>query len=72
MTEFNFEESVKRLDEIVNVMESGSLGLDANLKLYEEGILLVKNCLDKLEQAKGKVTQLKVNFDGSSSEEDMK
>lgn len=72
MTEFNFEESVKRLDEIVNVMESGSLGLDANLKLYEEGILLVKNCLDKLEQAKGKITQLKVNFDGSSSEEDMK
>lgn len=72
MTEINFEESVKRLDEIVNSMESGSLGLDANLKLYEEGIILVKNCLDKLEQAKGKITQLKVNFDGSSSEEEMK
>ena len=38
----SFEESMERLEEIVRTLESGSEGLDSSLKLYEEGIALVR------------------------------
>ena len=69
MSEINFEKSLKRLEEIVKLVENGSISLDENLKLYEEGVLLAKNCLDTLETAKGKITQIKINADGSSEED---
>ena len=69
MEEVNFEKSLKRLEEIVKTVETGSITLDENLKLFEEGVLLAKNCLDTLEKAKGKITQIKLNSEGSSEED---
>lgn len=69
MEEINFEKSLKRLEEIVKTVESGSITLDENLKLYEEGVLLAKNCLDTLEKAKGKITQIKLDGEGSGEED---
>ena len=57
--EINLEDSLKRLDEIAKSLESGKTTLDESLKLYEEGINLSKLCMDKLENEKGKVMEIK-------------
>lgn len=56
--EFNFEQSLKRLDEIVKLLEEGT-NIDDCLNLYEEGIKLSQLCMDKLENVKGKITEIK-------------
>ncbi len=54
----NFEESVARLEEIVRALEAGSVGLDESLKLYEEGVALVRTCNQKLDAAEQKIKML--------------
>jgi len=52
------EKSLARLEEIAKLLEKG-VSLDESLKLYEEGIILAKNCTESLEVAKGKITEIK-------------
>ena len=54
-----FEEKVKRLEEILEKIENGSVGLDEANKLFAEGVELSKSCFEMLEQSKGKVTVLR-------------
>ena len=56
--ELTFEDNLKRLEEIVNGLETGEFSLDESLKLFEEGIGLVKECQGKLEKAERKVEVL--------------
>lgn len=53
-----FEKKLKRLEEIVNKMESGDLSLDESLKLFEEGVKLSRECNEALSQAELKVKTL--------------
>ena len=53
-----FEEALKRLEEIVHLLESGDSPLDKSLELYEEAVSLVKVCNSKLDAAQQKVTML--------------
>ncbi len=64
----NFEESIKRLEEIVRALESGEIGLDESLKLYEEGIALVRVCNQKLEDAEQKIRILEENNGETTAE----
>ena len=57
--ETSFEESLNRLQEISDSLESGEVGLDQSIKLYEEGISLAKVCYSTLKEAELKVTELK-------------
>ena len=50
-----FEESMKRLDEIVAHLEEDKLPLDKMISLYEEGVTLARACSGKLEAAEQKV-----------------
>jgi len=58
MAEKKFEEAMKRLEDIVQNMESGDLSLEDSLGIFEEGIKLVGFCSKKLEEAEKKVTML--------------
>ena len=49
--EQTFESAMSRLEEISDVLSQNQVGLDESLKLYEEGIKLLKFCSDKLEKA---------------------
>jgi exodeoxyribonuclease VII small subunit len=60
-----FEEGLKRLEKIVEELESGNLSLDESLENYEEGIRLSKACAKKLEVARKKVEILLKSEDGS-------
>ncbi len=53
--EIKFEDAMKRLGEVVRVLESGEASLDESIALFEEGIKLSKRCTDLLEKAEQKV-----------------
>ncbi len=58
----NFEESVKRLEEIVRLLESGEVKLDDVNALFNEGAEIAKNCYKLLQESKGKVTVLRTEL----------
>ncbi len=58
MAQKRFEDSMKRLEEIVRELEDGDLSLDESLKVFEEGTKLLKFCSDKLEEVEQKVSVL--------------
>ena len=58
----NFEESLNRLKEISELLESDEVSLEVSLKLYEEGIKLSKYCNELLENAELKVQELSNEF----------
>ncbi len=55
---FDFEESVKRLEQISDKLESGDISLDESIKLFEQGIKLSHECSEYLEKAKQKITNI--------------
>ena len=54
----SFEETLQRLETIVEKMESGEATLEKSLDWFEEGMELIKSCQDELEQAEQKVQEL--------------
>ena len=59
-----FEEALKKLEAIVETMESDDLTLEVLLAKYEEGTRLAKVCQDKLAAAELKIQQLEKNTAG--------
>jgi len=64
MAQKNFETSIKRLEEIVHDLEKGDLPLEESLKVFEEGMSLIKFCSEKLEEVEQKVSMLVKEGDG--------
>ena len=62
----NFEESLARLEEILSLLENGDAKLDETLKLYEEGVALVRVCNQYLQDAEQTVKSLQFNADGTA------
>ena len=58
MNEMSYEQAVKRLDEIVSLLEKNEIELDEALALFEEGTNLTAFCTKKLSEAKQKITEL--------------
>jgi len=61
----SFEESLKKLEAIVEKLEQGDLALEDSLKLFEEGVGLSATCKKELDAAEGKVQMLLKQRDGS-------
>ena len=59
-----FEEALKKLESIVETMESGDLPLESLLAKYEEGTHLARICQTKLAEAELKIQQLEKNAAG--------
>lgn len=64
MAEIKFEESLKKLEKIVEDLEKGDLSLDEALKKYQEGVELARLCSQRLESAKKKIELLTKNKKG--------
>ena len=60
----NFEESLRRLEEIVNIMENSDADLDSTVKLYKEGVDLSLFCADKLKAAEQEISVLRKKAEG--------
>lgn len=52
----SFEKSVKRLDEIVSLLESGELPLEKAVELYTEGVAAAAECKKELNEARVKLS----------------
>ena len=65
-----FESASARLEEIVKILEQGNSSLDESLKLYEEGVLLVRFCNYSLDNAEKKIKMLVVDSNGEMLEKD--
>lgn len=61
-----FEEALKRLEGIVEAMESEDLPLESLLARFEEGTKLVKVCQAKLAEAELKIQKLEKNNAGEA------
>ncbi len=62
-----FEDSLKRLQAIVEKMERGDLPLEEAVEAYTEGIRLVQVCHQKLEEAENRVQVLLKDQQGAWS-----
>ncbi len=59
-----FEHSLSRLEKIVETLEDGEVSLDESLKMFEEGILISKECMETLNKAEIKIKQLTKDING--------
>ena len=54
----SFEESTRRLSQIVAELEGGDLPLDRSLALFEEGVRLARAAEERLDRAEKRVEEL--------------
>ncbi|MCL2665979.1 MAG: exodeoxyribonuclease VII small subunit [Defluviitaleaceae bacterium] len=59
----SFEESIKRLEEIAEIMESGDTSLETSMALYREGIKLTKDCAAQLSKCENEIMVLQKESD---------
>ena len=64
---YPFEQSLEKLEHLVERMEEGDLTLEDSLKTFEEGIRLTRECQQALENAEQKV-RLLIEENGQVSE----
>lgn len=59
-----FEQSLEKLEKIVEQLEAGELNLDKALAAFEEGMTLAQACETKLDAATGRVERIMKEFGG--------
>lgn len=59
-----FELALAELERIVRQLETGELGLDAALGLYERGVALLRRCRAELDRAEARLQVLTVDAEG--------
>ena len=64
----SFEQSLKRVEEIVKSLETGDAALDESMKLFEEGTELIRRCGEMLDAAEQQVVKLRKGPDGAPEE----
>lgn len=64
MSEMKYEDALKRLEEIVKILDAGGKSLDESVKLFEEGAHLAAFCNEQLKNAELKITNLSEDKNG--------
>lgn len=67
--DMTFEESLAKLNELVNQLENGGLDLDKNIEIYEQAVVLRDRCRKILEESERKVQKLMETADGIKKED---
>ena len=65
----NFEDSLMRLEDIAELLESENTPLEESISLFEEGITLKELCEEKLKNAKLKIEKIIKSKNTISTEE---
>ena len=69
MDNMTYEQAIKRLEEIVSLLESGEISLDESIKLYEESAKLSSFCSELLNKAELKITEFSKIYNGDKDAE---
>jgi exodeoxyribonuclease VII small subunit len=64
-----FEESLKALEDLVDMLENGSLDLDKSLDIYENAVKLRDRCRMILESSERRVQKIMETSDGVKKED---
>jgi exodeoxyribonuclease VII small subunit len=56
--------SLKKLEQVVSELEKGELSLEQQLKSFENGVALSRDCMKRLEEMEKKVELLVQGADG--------
>jgi len=67
----NFELKLKKLEEIVEKLESEETALEDSLKLFEQGVELSKELNQKLLEIKGRIETVKKDAEGKIKLEEL-
>lgn len=59
-----FESNLARLEQVVSQLETDRLDMNASLRLFEEGIELLRLASDELNEAETRVKELVERADG--------
>ena len=54
----DYEASIAELESVVERLEQGDISLEESLKLYENGVLITRDCQEALQNAEQKVQML--------------
>jgi exodeoxyribonuclease VII small subunit len=65
LSTLSFEDALKRLETIVQRLESGDASLDESIALYEEGAKLRSQCEARLKSAQEKIDKIVLGSDGT-------
>lgn len=65
----SFEEGIKRIEHIVEALESGEISLEESIKLYRDGVEILDYCLNKLNDAEKQVMILQKNSNNQFRQE---
>ena len=67
VSQLSFEDSLRRLEEIVRTLEKGEAPLDQSIELYQEGERLKRHCEARLKDAQARIEQIALGADGRPS-----
>ncbi len=68
----SFEQSLAELQQIVEQLEQGKLGLSESIEKYERGVKLLRECHHQLQQVERKIQVLtRVDEDGQAHVENL-
>ena len=63
-----FEKLLIELQQVVDKLDNPQTGLDEGIALFNRGIELSKQCMQLLNESKGKVSLLKIELDTVTAE----
>ena len=58
--DLTFEENLKKLEDIVDKLESGEIDLEKSVELYKEGMIFKNNCEEKLKKVELQIKKIKI------------
>lgn len=71
MKKTDFEDAMKKLEEIVEDLEKGELTLEESLEKFEEGLSLGKKCKEILDKAEMRAKKVIESDEGELEEKDV-
>ncbi|MCD7810007.1 MAG: exodeoxyribonuclease VII small subunit [Erysipelotrichaceae bacterium] len=61
MDDMTYEKAIKRLEEIVSLLENNEIPLEDSINLFQEGVKLSQYCDQKLKNIQSQVAQIYEN-----------
>ncbi len=65
----SFEEGIKRVENIIEALQSGEVSLEESIKLYRDGVEILDYCSNKLNDAERQVKILQKSTEGQFKQE---
>ncbi len=56
----NYNDAIKRIEEIVAALEAGGTSLEQTLEMFEEGAKLLKECQQELDRAETRIDGIRL------------